>query len=246
MSISTTHGPGKQTVALDEEELEILDAIRQAAPRHHISKKMAQTYGVWTICFRRYCHEEEVPWLWMSSVSDFMDFLDDHPNVSTAERDRALDGIMFYITDVHKKRQEDESAEDEESTSIPRSTQSLFAKILLRCDVRLTQALQMRRKDVHLDEATVVLPGEGDGDKEQISLPSTLNEGLKHHLKRVEDSTTSTNPLLFRDRDEPDDEDDAADSSEESIERSTELATRVMQAFGEKQTDEDNSEEANE
>jgi hypothetical protein len=244
MSTSTTGDPEKQTVALDEEELEILDAIRKAAPRHRIGKKMAQTYGVWTVCFRRYCQEEEVPWLWMSSVSDFMDFLDNHPNVSTTERDRALDGIMFYITDVHKKRQEDEGTADEDSSSIPRSTQSLFAKILLRCDVRLTQALQMRRKDVHLDEATVVLPGDGDENQEQISLPSTLNEGLKHHLKRVEDSTTSTNPFLFRNRGESDDEDGASDSSEESIERSTELATRVMQAFGENQTETDNSDEA--
>ena len=240
MSISTEEGPDKQTVSLDEEELGILDAIRQAAPRHHISKKLAQTYGVWTVCFRRYCNEEGVPWLWMSSVSDFMDFLDDHPNVSTPERDRALDGIMFYITDVHQKRQGDDS-EEEESTSIPRSTQSLFAKILLRCDVRLTQALEMRRKDVHLEEATVVLPSEGDGEQE-ITLPSTLHEGLKHHLRRVEEGTTSTNPLLFRDRGESDDEDGTTDS-EEDIERSTEIATRVMQTFDIEHRDGDDSEE---
>ncbi len=238
MPISTEDSPEKETVALDEEELEILDSIRQTAPRHRINKKLAQTYGVWTVCFRRYCQEKGVPWLWMSSVSDFMDFLDDHPNVSTPERDRALDGIMFYITDVHKKRQEDEGAEDEEASSIPRSTQSLFAKILLRCDVRLSQALKMRRKDVHLDEATVILSSEGEG-KQKFSLPSTLNEGLKHHLKRVEDNTTSTNPLLFRDRGESDDDGEPTDSSEGSIERSTEIATRVMQTFGGEETTDD-------
>jgi len=242
MPISTEDSPEKETVALDEEELDILDAIRQTAPRHRINKKLAQTYGVWTVCFRRYCQEKGVPWLWMSSVSDFMDFLDAHPNVSTPERDRALDGIMFYITDVHEKRQEDENTENEEPTSIPRSTQSLFAKILLRCDVHLTQALQMRRKDVHLDEATVVLSSEEDG-KQKISLPSTLNEGLKHHLKRVEDDTTSTNPLLFRDRDESDNDGESTNSSEESIERSTELATRVMQTFSGKETTDDADEE---
>jgi hypothetical protein len=100
----------------------------------------------------------------------------------------------------------------------------------------------MRRKDVHLDEATVVLSSEEDG-KQKISLPSTLNEGLKHHLKRVEDDTTSTNPLLFRDRDESDNDGESTNSSEESIERSTELATRVMQTFSGKETTDDADEE---
>jgi len=99
----------------------------------------------------------------------------------------------------------------------------------------------MRRKDVHLDEASVVLSDEGDG-KQEISLPSTLHEGLKHHLQRVEDSTTSTNPFLFRDRGDSEEEDEATDS-EEDIERSTEIATRVMQTFDLEQSDADESEE---
>ncbi len=242
MYMPNEDGSEKQTVSLEEEELDILDDIRRAAPKHHIDKKLAQAYGVWTVCFRRYCKEKDVPWLWMSSVSDFMDFLDGHPNVSPTERDRALDGIMFYITDVHRQRKEEESEEDKDHTSIPRSTQSLFAKILLRCDVQLTQALQLRRKDVRLDEATVTLPGEGDYDTREVSLPSTLNEGLKHHLRRVEDRSSGSNPLLFRHRDDPDDE-EPAESTEESIEQSTELATRVMKTFDIEQPNYDESDE---
>jgi len=218
----------KDTVSLDQEELGILDAIRTAAPKHHIDQKLAQTYGVWTVCFRRYCEEQEVPWLWMSSVSDFMDFLDAHPNVSTPERERALDGIMFYITDVHKKRQADDSDEDTAPSSVPRSTQSLFAKMLLRCDVQLTEALHIRFEDVDLDEAEVTVPRDADRGPRTISLPSTLNKGLKHHLNRVDDRTSASNPLLFGHRGEgaP-----STPSTEEDIERSTELATRVMQTF---------------
>jgi hypothetical protein len=234
MPISDEDTPEKDTVALNEEELDILDAIRTAAPRHHIDQKLAQTYGVWTVCFRRYCQEKNVPWLWMSSVSDFMDFLDTHPKVSSTERDRALDGIMFYITDVHKKRKEEE-AEEEDHSDVPRSTQSLFAKMLLRCDVRLTEALQLRFEDVDLDERSVTLPGDADQDTRTVTLPSTLNEGLKHHLQRVDDRTDDTNPLLFRHR--GDEEGDTA-STEDDIERSTELATRVMQTFDKELTDE--------
>jgi hypothetical protein len=225
----------KDTVSLDQDELAILDAIRTAAPKHHIDQKLAQTYGVWTVCFRRYCQEKGVPWLWMSSVSDFMDFLDAHPNVATPERERALDGIMFYITDVHKTRQTDAS-DEEDTSSVPSSTQSLFAKMLLRCDVQLTEALHIRFEDVNLETAEVTVSGDTDRATRTIPLPSTLNKGLEHHLERVEDRTDATNPLLFGHRGGPDRD---TSSSEEDIERSTELATRVMQTFDRDLPDED-------
>jgi hypothetical protein len=224
--------PDKQTVSLDQEELDILDAIRRLAPKHKIEPKLAQTYGVWTVCFRRYCEDESVPWLWMSSVSDFMDFLDEHPNVSAEERNRALDGIMFYITDVHKARQNQEQKEKEHDRkeSIPSSTQSLFAQMLLRYDVPLTSALRLRREDVRLDEATISFPGTEESGTQVLSVSSTLHEGLKKHLQRVKDRTDSTNPRLFG----PDDleADHGNDDTEEDLDRSTELATRVMKAFG--------------
>lgn len=227
MAIPNEDVSNQETVSLDEEEFDILNAIREAAPKHHIDQKLAQTYGVWTVCFRRYCQEKGVPWLWMSSVSDFMDFLDAHPNVSTPERERALDGIMFYITDVHKARQEEPSDEEEES-SIPRSTQSLFAKMLLRCDVQLTEALHIRYEDVDPEASEVTLSGNTDRDTRTVPLPSTLNKGLKHHLDRVNDRTDATNPLLFGRRGGPESD---THSTEADIERSTELATRVMQTF---------------
>lgn len=223
--------PDKQTVSLDQEELDILDAIRRLAPKHKIEPKMAQTYGVWTVCFRRYCEDKSVPWLWMSSVSDFMDFLDEHPNVSAEERNRALDGIMFYITDVHKARQnqEQKEKETERKESVPSSTQSLFAQMLLRYDVPLTSALRLRREDVRLDEATISFPSTEECGTQVLSVSSTLHEGLKKHLQRVQDRTDSTNPRLFG----PDNLDEReSDDTEEDLDRSTELATRVMKAFG--------------
>jgi hypothetical protein len=220
--------PDKDTVALDQDELEILDAIRKQAPTHHIDPKLAQTYGVWTICFRRYCREKSIPFLWMSSVSDFMDFLDAHPNVSPPERNRALDGLMFYITDVHKARQQEASADADDESSIPRSTQSLFAQMLLRYDVSLTAALRLRRENVHLDEATITFPGRGEDATQTLSVSSTLHEGLKEHLARVEERTSAPNPLLFH----PGDGRGEADDDTGAYDRSTELATRVMKTFG--------------
>lgn len=228
----------KNTVALDEDELEIFSEIRKVAPKHRIPSKLAKTYGVWTVCFRRYCEAQSIPWLWMSSVSDFMDFLDSQSNVSAEERNRALDGIMFYITDVHQSS-EDESEEEKRSTSVPQSTKSLFAEMLLRCDLPLTLALQIRRDDVRLDNATITIPSDEERSTEVLSLSSTLHEGLEYHVERVEDQTTSTNPLLFGPGAVEGGRDESADT-EEDLDRSTEVATRVMKTFdGDEPTEEE-------
>jgi hypothetical protein len=224
----------KETVALAEDEFEILDALRRAAPRHGISPKLAQAYGAWTVCFRRYCQEQDRPWLWMSSVSDFMDFLEAHPKVSETERDRALDGIMFYITDVHAAQQKEEPDDARGTSSVPRSTQSLFAQMLLRCDVQLSEALHLRRDDVRLEEATIHFPGTENRDPRTVTLPTTLHKGFQHHLRRVNDRTTTSNPPLFGPFEPTSRPAPAADpGTDEDLDRSTELATRVMRTFGE-------------
>lgn len=233
----------KETIALEQEEFEILDAIRALAPKHHVAPKLAQTYGVWTVCFRRYCRDRDIPWLWMSSVSDFMDFLDAHPKVSPPERNRALDGIMFYITDVHQTRKKDQEAEHRSSP--PSSTESLFARMLLRCDVQITEVLRLRREDVHLDEATVSLSGHAEEESRTVSLPDTLRDGFKRHVERVEDQTTSTNPLLFRRQHSTSERSESLrDVDDDEIERSTELATRVLKTFEVKRSDSDDSDES--
>ncbi|MFB6248593.1 MAG: hypothetical protein ABEL97_08495 [Salinibacter sp.] len=230
---------GKDTVPLDEDEFGVLDAVRRAAPRHALSPKLTQAYGAWTLCFRRYCQEQALPWLWMSSVSDFMDFLDAHPNVSEAERNRALDGIMFYITDVHGA-QSDDAGESGADASVPRSTQSLFAQMLLRCDVHLNEALHLRRDDVRLDDHALHVSGSENRASRTLSLPSLLHEGLKRHVQRVEDRTSTVNPRLFGPYEPTSRTDPAADpGTEEELDRSTELATQVMQTFGGPPSDRD-------
>jgi hypothetical protein len=234
---------GKNTVPLDEDEFRVLDTIRRAAPRHGLSPKLAQAYGAWTLCFRRYCQDQDRPWLWMSSVSDFMDFLDAHPTVSDAERNRALDGIMFYITDVHDARtasSSDAADGSGDGESVPRSTQSLFARMLLRCDVQLGEALHLRRDDVRLDDDALYVSGSEDRASRTVSLPSLLREGLRHYVERVEDRTTTVNPRLFGPYEPAVRTDPAADpGTEEELDRSTELATQVMQTFGDPPADDE-------
>jgi hypothetical protein len=295
--------------------VDILGAVRREAPRHNLSAKRAEMYSVWVVCFHRFCMVNNHPWPWMTSINSFMNFLDERDDISPRERDRALDAIMFYVTDVlpaEKERTQDASAQnagaqrgDEEDADTnmsaagqetsdaagaasgeqdpageastgegktdasepspetgpseeaaaessaeanqraraPASTESLFGQLLLRCDVRLTQALSIRADDVDLERARVDLSGttpdpsdERASDEEPepsdtIELPDDLHERIAERVEEVRRQAEEPNPRLFGRRTKRPDRDDASASSED-LERATEVATRILEGFG--------------
>jgi hypothetical protein len=154
---------------------------------------------------------------------------------------------MFYLTDVHKTRQHEEDDDEQQheesdaaegddnpsSSKVPDSTQRLFAQMLLRCDVSLTNALQLRASDVDPVGGRLSVPADETMETDRtLSLSDTLVRGFRRHLDRIMDRTTDDDPLLFGDWQEEDapDAEDASDAAERAR-RSTELATRVMRTF---------------
>ena len=227
--------PTKSTIAVDHDEIQIITAIRQAAPQFNVSRKRAEMYGIWMICYRRYCESRGIPWLMMDSVSKFMASLEERDNVSAAERDRALDGIMFYLTDVRRSQEAKEASA--RRSAPPESTRSLFAQLLLRCDVPLTQAIRLRSDDVDVGRSELVLRSAAEDDeRDAITLPPSVRTGLKNHLRRLQDRTDATNPRLFGHRGLADHGADRrgerSEEVEEEVARTTKIATRVMQTFG--------------
>jgi hypothetical protein len=226
----------KPTIAVENDEIDIITAIRKLAPKFNISPRRAETYGIWTVCYRRYCQSRDIPWLWMDSVQEFMSFLDERADVSATERDRALDGIMFYLSDVRRVQEDDAAAERRNRR--PKSTRSLFAQLLLRCDIQLTQAVRLRFEDVDVRSSEVkVRPADEEDEADEsaeetrtITLPPSVRSGLKDHLRRLRERTDETNPLLFGHRGVAD---DSRRRDADDVERTTKLATQVMKAFDE-------------
>ncbi len=224
----------KPTIALDPSDLDVLSSIRALAPEFDVPAKRAEAYGVWVVCYRRYCSVHDIPWLWMSSVSKFMDFLDTREEVSEPERNRALDGIMFYLADVRRAEDEENEKKNLRRSRVPSSTRSLFGQLLLRCNIQLTQALQLRVEDVKLGDSSVVIQDEESEEAHVVEVPASLRTGLKKHLERLRDRTEDVNPYLFGHR-AP--EEEARERDEADPERSTRLATLIMEAFDEETQD---------
>ncbi|PEN13630.1 hypothetical protein CRI94_10010 [Longibacter salinarum] len=223
--------PEKPTIALDHTEFEVLSSIRSLAPQFNVPPKRAEAYGVWVVCYRRYCKVHDRPWLWMSSVSDFMDFLDTRSEVSESERNRALDGIMFYLADVRRAEDEQNEKKKMKRSRVPASTRSLFGQLLLRCDIQLTQAMQLRATDVKLGESTIVVQNRETNETQVIEVPASTRSGLKKHLDRLRERTDLDDPYLFAHRGLEDEQEE--EQEEPDPERTTQLATLIMQGFDE-------------
>lgn len=220
----------KPTIALDQTEFEVLNSIRSLAPEFNVPSKRAEAYGVWVVCYRRYCKVDDLPWLWMSSVSNFMDFLDTRSEVSESERNRALDGIMFYLSDIRRAEDEENEKKSMKKSRVPSSTRSLFGQLLLRCDIQLTQAMQLRATDVKMGDSSVIVRDRTTDETKEVEVPASIRSGLKKHLERLERRTDSVNPFLFGHRG-PESEEEAREEADP--ERTTELATLIMQTFEE-------------
>lgn len=231
----------KPTINVRNDEVDLLDTIRRLAPRFNVPRGRAEIYGVWTICYHRFCAKQDIPSAWMDSVSTFMDFLGEQTQLSDAERNQALDAVMFYLTDI--RHAEDQGEIDEvESFPRPTSARSLFAHLLLRCEIDVQQALKLRADDVDVDRGMVRVPASGD-DTRTIRLMPSLRSGIRGHLQRIAMHTDAENPLLFG----PDAPtvpasalpSESADHPGDDVQHATEAATRVMKTLTETASTED-------
>jgi hypothetical protein len=226
----------KPTINVRNDEVELLDTIRRLAPRFNVPRQRAEIYGVWTICYHRFCSNQDLPPVWMDSVSAFMDFLGKQTRLSGAERNQALDAVMFYLTDIRHAEDEDE-IEEVESFPRPKSARSLFAHLLLRCDIDVQQALKLRVNDVDMERGIIRVPSTraSDDDTRTIRLLPSLRSGMRGHLQRIAIYADADNPLLFG-PDAPDlpesaRSDEEGDQPEDDVEHATEAATRVMKTL---------------
>lgn len=228
------------TIHVGNDEVKILSAIRRFAPTFNVSDKQAEIYGVWTICYHRFCQKQDIPLLWMQSVSDFMDFLDANQNLTPAERNQALDAVMFYLNDV--RRASDEAELDEvESFARPSTPRSLFGHLLLRCNIEVDDALTLRVSDVDLDNANLRVTTE-DATRIIDLLPS-LRAGMRAQIERAKHRAKAEDPLLF-DADSSSDPATIDFDPDEAVHQATQAATRVMKTFDDA-PDDDESEDNN-
>ena len=79
---------------------QLLEKVFTTALGRGFSPIRAETYGVWILCFARYCKAHDVDPPSAAQVPNFMDYLANRPDLTASEREHALDAVLVALTEV--------------------------------------------------------------------------------------------------------------------------------------------------
>lgn len=166
----------------------LLEKVFTTALDRGFSPERAETYGVWILCFARYCAGHDIEPPAAAQVPNFMAYLAGRPDLSVEERDRALDAVLFAITEVSDAFASGAPPERTLPARTPtggNASPSGFQQsrgatpggqalthLLLDTDIQLYDAVRLKISDVDR-EAGVLHTGTGS-DRQAVSLTDRL------------------------------------------------------------------------
>jgi integrase len=164
----------------------------------------AEAFGVWTLCFVRYCNGRNVP-ANAARVPGFLAYLRDRPDVTREDKDRALDAVMFALFDVFDgkvemgavpKPAQESDVSQEEAPDAPEGSSAgrLLAQLLFHTDLALSEAVRLKASHVEADRSLLRF-GRGD-DVRIVPLPEHLRGDAIRHARIAEREAGASAPLF--------------------------------------------------
>jgi len=198
-NISPTIGDissNKETWKLFEEKM------REALRLRHRSFSTEKTYLLWLKSFKYFVNYKSPDQLEGRDLQDFLSQLAVEKKVSPSTQNQALNAIVFFYRHVLDKNIEQalSAVRAKQKRHLPvvlttREVQSIFdqmsgttklmAMLIYGAGLRLQECLQLRVKDIDLEQSTVIIrSGKGDKDRRTV-LPEALKNDLIHHLSEI-------------------------------------------------------------
>ncbi|PEN13861.1 hypothetical protein CRI94_07310 [Longibacter salinarum] len=226
----------------DETAQNLLYVLFTAALDHQFEAEQAQAFGIWTLCYVQFCRHKDVP-ADAPHLPGFLSFLRNHPEVTSEEKDRALDAIMFALFDVFNGRIDpsvaDQMVAHEEEDNHAGSTRPktngqdlsqdtasggrLLTRLLFHTDLSLSEAVRLTAGDVDVERALLRVGPKGS--TRVIPLPDHLRAEVNHQARSLRSSENGFGSPLFPAAY------DKYVSSSPSSDDDKQAATRVMQTL---------------
>ncbi len=162
------------------------------------------TYLSWLRQFHNYCKSINPYTLSGENLQDFLTFLAVDRKVAPATQNQALNALVFLYRYVLEKDIENiiDAVRSKHRRKLPvvltkleihqvfynlKHSTKLMAELIYGCGLRLTECLQLRVKDLDLEQnILLVRSGKGDRDRRTV-LPITLKEKLLQHLSEIKE-----------------------------------------------------------
>jgi integron integrase len=178
------------------------DKTREALKLRHRSYSTEKTYILWLRQFRDFLNERDPLSLKGRDLQDFLSQLAVEKKVSASTQNQALNAIVFFYRHVLDKDIEGEiravrarqnrrlpvvltTKEVDRIFSAMSGVNQLVVKLIYGCGLRLQECLQLRIKDLDLEQNIVIVrSGKGDKDRRTV-FPEAIKEDIIQHLAEV-------------------------------------------------------------
>lgn len=189
-----------ESVPSDWQKIE--ERLHVALNLRHRSYSTEKTYILWLKQFRGFIKDKNPHSLEGKDLQDFLSHLAVEKKVSASTQNQALNAIVFLYRHVLNKNIEGEISavrarqnrrlpvvltvkEIEKIFSGMSGVNLLMAKLIYGCGLRLHECLQLRVKDIDLEQNVVIIrSGKGDKDRRTV-LPEAVKEELVTHMNKI-------------------------------------------------------------
>jgi len=178
------------------------EKMRNALRLRHRSLSTEKTYLIWLRSFRSFVGEKQPDQLGGRDLQDFLSHLAVEKKVSSSTQNQALNAIVFLYRYVLDKNidQELSAVRAKQRRHLPvvltikeihcifnqlSGISKLMAMVIYGGGLRLQECLQMRIKDIDIEQnILIVRSGKGDKDRRTV-LPEALKDDLIKHLSEI-------------------------------------------------------------
>jgi integron integrase len=178
------------------------EKMREALRLRHRSLSTEKTYLIWLRSFKAFVGEKEPDRLEGRDLQDFLSQLAVEKKVSPSTQNQALNAIVFLYRHVLDKNidQQLSAVRARQRRHLPvvltlKEIESIFAHLtgalklmamlIYGCGLRLHECLQLRVKDIDIEQNIVIVrSGKGDKDRRTV-LPEVLKDDLIRHLAEI-------------------------------------------------------------
>ena len=201
--LSQTPLPNTGDPSPDKESWRSLEEkMREALRLRHRSFSTEKTYLLWLRNFGNFVNGKSPYQLEGRDLQDFLSQLAVEKKVSPSTQNQALNAIVFLYRHVLDKNIEQvlTAVRAKQKRHLPvvlttREVQSIFdqmsgttklmAMLIYGAGLRLQECLELRVKDIDLEQSTLTIrSGKGDEDRRTV-LPEALKDDLIHHLSEI-------------------------------------------------------------
>ena len=178
----------------------LFDQVREHVRCPHYSLHTEQACVRWVRAFVRYHGLRHPKTMGGPEVESFLSWLSSHRAVSVSTHRQALSALLFLYQQVFGQQLHwmqfigrpqrkprlpavMSAAEVRQVLSLLEGTHAVLGPLLYGIGMRITEALQLRIKDVDFERRTIVVRAGKEGKDRVVMLPASLAPGLREQMR---------------------------------------------------------------